>query len=456
MNLKDIHRRFDLGRSFYFLWCGESMAVVGTTMMGFALGVWVYSHTGSAVAFTNVILAATLPAIIFLPLAGGLADRISHRVIIVCCDVSLALLLLGIMALLWLDRLEPLHLYIFNCLASIVAAFRKPAYQAAVNTIVAPEKFTRASGLISISKNVSALVAPQLAGIIMAKAGLVMILGLNVVTFCSGTLLVIKAFSHVRFAPEPRHGVGKEPVLRSVLGNIASALKFFSVGHLMAWLLVYTVVRNALLSLATVMMTPLVLSTMSSQMLGMAYTWSALGGLFGAGLLVLIGHPRKLMALVGVADLLLAACVVSLGVVSHPVAYCALAFFAISAACVADACVSSLWMHKIPGGNRASVFALINMLTIAATSLVIFVGGLLVDHWFQPALAPDGRYADSIGLWLGVGAGRGVGLLFVVAGGLFALLPLGVLLYGPMRRLAETQPQPQAIQASDSPSVNAL
>ncbi|UZE26267.1 MFS transporter [Pseudomonas sp. B21-056] len=456
MNLRSAHWRFDLGRSFYLLWCGESLTVVGTTMMGFALGVWIYSHTGSAMAFSNAILATTLPALVFLPLAGGLADRISHRVIIVCCDVILTLLLFGVIVLLWLDHLEPLHLYIFNCLASIVAAFRKPAYQAAVTTIVAPQKFTRASGLISISKNVSALVAPQLAGIIMAKAGLSMILVLNVVTFCSGTVLVVKAFSHALHTSQRQHVVGKGSVFRSVLRNIASALKFLSVDYLMVWLLVYTVARNALLSLATVMMTPLVLSTLSSQMLGMVYTWSALGGLFGAGLLILIGNPRRLMALVGVADLSLAICVISLGGVLHPVAYCVLAFFAITSACVAEACVSSLWMHKIPSGNRASVFALINMLTIAATSLVIFVGGLLVDHWFQPALVSGGLYADSIGLWLGVGAGRGVGMLFVVAGALFALLPLGILLYRPMRRLAEAQPQAETVQASDSPSVNAL
>ncbi|MEF9673462.1 hypothetical protein QNM99_19675 [Pseudomonas sp. PCH446] len=59
------------GRSFYFLWCGESLAIVGTALMEFALGVWVYSHTGSAVAFANVVLAATLPAVIFLPWPAG-------------------------------------------------------------------------------------------------------------------------------------------------------------------------------------------------------------------------------------------------------------------------------------------------------------------------------------------------------------------------------------------------
>ncbi|KIH82453.1 MFS transporter [Pseudomonas batumici] len=456
MSRKHRQPSFDLGRSFYFLWCGESLAIVGTALMEFALGVWVYSHTGSALAFANVVLAATLPAVVFLPLAGGLADRVSHRLIIVCCDVSLALLLFGVMGLLWFDRLEPLHLYLFNCLASIVSAFRKPAYQAAVNSIVAPEKFTRASGLMGISKNASALVAPLLAGAIMARAGLVTILAVDLITFCSGTLLVIKAFAHVRRSSGRHDGPGKASVLRGALDNVAGALKFFAASHLMAGLLVYTMLRSALLSLATLMMTPLLLSTLGSQTLGMAYTWAALGGLAGAGVLISMGNPRRLMALVAVADLLLALCVIALGVVSHAVAYCALAFVAITAASVADASVNSLWMRKIPGGNRASVFALISMLTIATTSLSIFVGGLLVDHWFQPALVPGGAYAESIGHWLGVGPGRGVGMLFVVAGACFALLALSVLCYGPMRRLEGAQSEAASPRTGDTAQVEAL
>ncbi|MCI0996676.1 MFS transporter [Pseudomonas corrugata] len=456
MSLVSDRKGFDLGRGFYFLWCGESLAVIGTALMEFALGVWVYTHTGSAVAFANVVLAATLPAVLFLPLAGGLADRISHRVIIVCCDVSLAVLLLGVMALLWFERLEPLHLYIFNCLASIVSAFRKPAYQAAVSTIVAPDKFTRASGLISISKNASALVAPLLAGAIMAKAGLVTILAVDLVTFCSGTLLVIKAFSHVRPPAAHHDALAKGTVFGGALGNVAAALKFFVAERLMAGLLVYTMMRSALLALATLMMTPLLLSTLGSQVLGMAYTWAALGGLAGAGLLISMGNPRRLMAMVAVADLLLAGCVVALGMVSQAVAYCALAFVAITMASIADASVNALWMRRIPAGSRASVFALISMLTIAATSLAVIVGGFLVDHWFQPALMPGGLYADSIGRWLGTGPGRGVGLLFVVAGALFALLPLGVLLYGPMRRLDEAPTPMAVVRMADGPQVDPL
>ncbi|MDN3222035.1 MFS transporter [Pseudomonas nunensis] len=435
MIFKSARPDFSLGRGFYFLWMGESLAVIGTALMEFALGVWVYNHTGSAVAFANVVLAATLPAIIFLPLAGGLADRVSHKVIIVCSDVLLAAMLFVVMALLWTDRLEPLHLYVFNALASIVSSFRQPAYQAAVNSIVKPDKFTRASGLMGISKNASALVGPLLAGILMAQAGLVTIVAIDLITFCSGTLLVIKAFSHARQPVIKSGGASAGSVMRGAVRNVTDALGFFKTERLMAGLLVYTMLRNALLSMVTLMITPLLLSMHTSQTLGVVYTWAALGGLSGAGLLIFVGNPGRLMVLIACADLVLSLCVVSIGLVSSTTAYCAVVFVAIAAASVADGGVSALWMRKIPTGSRASVFALISMLIIAATSIAIFGGGLIVDHWFQPALEPGGRFVESIGGWLGIGKGRGVALLFVVAGAVSVLLCLGTLVYRPMRRL---------------------
>ncbi|AHG41265.1 MFS transporter [Pseudomonas syringae] len=447
---------FDLGRSFYFLWSGESLAIIGMALTEFALGVWVYTSTGSAFSFAGVVLAATLPAVLFLPLAGGLADRVSHRLIIICCDVSLALLLSGVIGLLWFDRLELVHMYIFNCMASIVSAFRTPAYQAAVSEIVSPQKYTQASGLMGITKNASSLVAPLLAGMIIAKAGLASVLMVDLLTFCSGTLLVIKAFSHLR--PVQEHGVpsAEEAVFSGALSNVMAGLKFFAASHVMTWLLVYTVMRSALLSLVTLMMTPLLLSTLGSDSLGMAYTWAALGGLFGAGVLVSMSNRRRLMVMAVIADLLLSICIIVLGLVSQTVSYCAVAFCAIMVASIADAGVTALWMSHIPVGNRASVFALISMLTIVSTSLAIFFGGLLVDHWFGPALSLGGVYADSIGVWLGVGEGRGVGLLFVVTGAGFALLALGALLYGPLRRLEGPQSEVSDERVSDTHQIDAL
>lgn len=48
--------------------------------------------------------------------------------------------------------------------------------------------------------------------------------------------------------------------------------------------------------------------------------------------------------------------------------------------------------------------------------MAILLAGPLADHAFEPLLAPDGGLAGSVGALIGVGPGRGIGLLYVVAG----------------------------------------
>jgi len=49
------------------------------------------------------------------------------------------------------------------------------------------------------------------------------------------------------------------------------------------------------------------------------------------------------------------------------------------------------------------------------------LAGPLAEHVFEPLLATNGALAGTIGRIIGVGPGRGIGLLFVVVGGLLVL-----------------------------------
>lgn len=48
--------------------------------------------------------------------------------------------------------------------------------------------------------------------------------------------------------------------------------------------------------------------------------------------------------------------------------------------------------------------------------------GLLADHVFNPALRVDGMLASTVGMVMGTGEGRGIGLLFIVSGFLVVIV----------------------------------
>ena len=62
----------------------------------------------------------------------------------------------------------------------------------------------------------------------------------------------------------------------------------------------------------------------------------------------------------------------------------------------------------------------------------------LADKVFEPLLAADGPLAGSIGKLVGIGPGRGIGLLFVVMGALHIFITVAGYLY-PRLRLVEDE-----------------
>jgi DHA3 family macrolide efflux protein-like MFS transporter len=62
-------------RSFFIIWIGQLVSLVGSQLTGFALGVWVYDQTKSVMLLAITQIAFQAPQIIFSPLAGVLADR---------------------------------------------------------------------------------------------------------------------------------------------------------------------------------------------------------------------------------------------------------------------------------------------------------------------------------------------------------------------------------------------
>jgi diaminobutyrate-2-oxoglutarate transaminase len=439
------------GRRLHWLWAGESSAQLGTAMMEFALGAWAYRQTGSTVAFANVVVAATLPAVLFLPLAGGLADKVDRRHIIIATDASIALLLLALVLLSGSGLLRPFHLYLFNAIAAAISAFRTPAYQASVSTVAGNDRQIRVNGLVALSKTVSMLVAPLIAGATLAAAGLTSILAINAALFSLGTLFVLKAFAGMALPHRASHPDSPARP-RSIMGNVSTAFAFFRRERPMLALLLYTMVRNALLALATLMMTPLTLSRHDSQTLGLIYAAASLGGITGASLLVTIRNPRRLMLLVIAADVVLSTCVAAIGLASGVTLYCLLTFLAIAAACMADGSSNTLWMRKVPASHKASILALVHMTTLFTKAGALLVGGLLVDHLLEPAMAPGGALAQVLGPWLGVGKGRGIALLFVASGCIGLSLSLAALSYRRTRRIDLSYPDgdADAVRAASS------
>ena len=80
MRSKLFHRNFSL------LIAGQASSLFGNGILDFAMSMYVLEKTGSAAAYAGFLAASMVPAVLFSPLGGILADRGNKRNIMAGLD----------------------------------------------------------------------------------------------------------------------------------------------------------------------------------------------------------------------------------------------------------------------------------------------------------------------------------------------------------------------------------
>jgi dTMP kinase len=136
---------------FRRLWIALSLSSLGDWLSLLALStlaVKLGGASGGAYAVSGVWLISLLPALIFGPLAGAVADRFDRRLNMIIGDVLRAVLYLTIPINLTVGFANQLTwMYIVQFLASTASLFWTPAKDASVPNLVPPDKLEQANQL---------------------------------------------------------------------------------------------------------------------------------------------------------------------------------------------------------------------------------------------------------------------------------------------------------------------
>ena len=178
-------------QTFLIVWLGQVVSLLGSSMTGFALGVWIYQETGSATGFALTLLFNMLPRAVLAPAAGVIADRYNRRLVMVVADLGAGVTTV-LTALLFLSgQLDVWHIYLFTALNSSFGALQGPAFGASVTQLVPKAHFGRANGLMELGQGVSQILAPVLAGLLIVGAGLWSVLMVDMATFFFAVLTLL-------------------------------------------------------------------------------------------------------------------------------------------------------------------------------------------------------------------------------------------------------------------------
>lgn len=150
--------------SFLNLWLARTISSLGDAVFLTALLWQVILSTGSGTAMGAVLLAQTVPRLIFLAIGGVIADHLPKRLIMFWSDLGRATVMFLIIFLSWWHSLQLWHLVALAIIFGIVDGFFIPASQAIVPELVEKEVLTSANASLSLSEQLSELVGPVLGG----------------------------------------------------------------------------------------------------------------------------------------------------------------------------------------------------------------------------------------------------------------------------------------------------
>jgi DHA3 family macrolide efflux protein-like MFS transporter len=149
-------------RTFTIIWSGQFFSILTSSLVNFAIIIWLSLQTGSAEILAFAAIAGMLPQTVIGPFTGALIDRWNRKRIMMLADTFIALCTLILALLFWFDKAELWHIFALLALRSVGSSFHMPAMQASVPQLAPSDQLTRIAGINQIIASVSQIAGPAL------------------------------------------------------------------------------------------------------------------------------------------------------------------------------------------------------------------------------------------------------------------------------------------------------
>ncbi|MDR1156686.1 MAG: MFS transporter [Oscillospiraceae bacterium] len=217
-------------RNFRLMAAGQVVTVLGSSLLRFALSLYVLDMTGRADLFAALFAISSIP-VLLAPVGGAISDRFNRQRLMVlydavCCGVTLAFLLIMLSG----------HASVFAVgavmvILGIVGAIETPNGTACIPLLVEQDKLESANGVIQAVQSLSGIAAPVLGGVLYGALGIRALVAISCAAFAAAA--ITEMFIKIPFAKRPQTGgmirtlagdlkdgfayVWKEPFIRSLM-----------------------------------------------------------------------------------------------------------------------------------------------------------------------------------------------------------------------------------------------
>jgi MFS family permease len=359
-------------RPFRLYFGGQVVSASGTFLQQTAIGWLVLELTGSASDLGLVLAAGGVPALVFGPWGGAVADRVDLRKLLIVTQTLYCLLAALLWALAVAGAANVEALVAIGVAGGVVQIADSPARQALVSRLVPPDDLASAVSLNGVVVNSARVVGPALAGVLIVTVGTKVCFGLNAVSY----LAVIAALIVIR----PREAGGAAPPGRR---GVKEGLRY-AAGRQQLWLPLLMMSVVGLLAFNFAVILPVLAKDTfhgTGGTYGLLTTMLSIGAIVGSLAVGLVHHPRRQYLLFGALGFgaTLAATAAAPDVL---VACVTLLVVGATAFCFVTLCSTTLQLHS-SSAYRGRIMALWVFVYLGTTPI-----GSILTGWIISAGGP--------------------------------------------------------------------
>ena len=401
-------------RSFMILWSTQGLSALGSSMTSYALIIWSYQQTGSALATSLLAVCSYAPYVLLSIFAGAVSDRWNRKATMLICDTFAALCTLSVLALLMTGQLKLWHIYLINALNGLGNTFQQPASDVTVSLLTPKEQYQRAAGMRTFSSSLVTILSPAIATVFLTALGIYAVILFDLCTFAAA-FCALAFFIRIPSNPEQKSFSGHENMLRA----IGKGLVWLKENRGILDLILFLAAINLVASVYNAALPAMLLSRNggSEASLALVNTCTGLANVAGSVIVTFSPVPksrvkvicRSLLFSMGTENLILA-----LGRTT-PI-WCVGAVLGWVFIPVMNTNLDALMRTHIPLDVQGRVYSARNSLQFFTIPVGYLLGGALVDEVFEPfmaSLSPDSLPS----LIFGTGKGSGAALLFFFLAG---------------------------------------
>lgn len=212
------------------------MSILTSTIVNFAIILWISLETRSAEMLAWGTIAALLPQAMLGPVAGVYVDRWNRKRTMILADSFIALCTFALAALFWLDIARMWHIFILLGLRSIGSAFHMPAMQASVPLLAPAEQLTRIAGINQIISSIANIAGPALGAMFIVMWDLEYVLLLDI----AGAAFACTSLAFVRIPNPERTDQAVRNVITDMIDGVRAVLDKPGLGLIFLYSIIVT------------------------------------------------------------------------------------------------------------------------------------------------------------------------------------------------------------------------